>query len=187
MRQLLFSLALLASPALADDGCHDLWLTRNLVMDRAGYCFGTVLGQAVFDNSDCTGKQASLDAEAVDFVAYIRGLEQEFECRVDTSQPVLQVDDAAFRPAMITLPVRDEFESGCLGWIGQAMPLRSGAGDTAPVVGQISPGAFVKYSYLPVGDWTYVTTWTENFEAITGAGWVPLDATAAGQCRDFAG
>ena len=34
--------------------CDDLWLTRNLIFDRAGYCFGSVLGKSVFDNEGCT-------------------------------------------------------------------------------------------------------------------------------------
>ena len=62
MRALTLLLFLIASPAAASDVCHDLWFTRNLIMDRAGYCFGSMLGKATFDNSDCTGKNVSLDA-----------------------------------------------------------------------------------------------------------------------------
>ena len=46
MKRLALLCALLASPAAASDVCDDLWFTRNLIMDRAGYCFGSVLGRA---------------------------------------------------------------------------------------------------------------------------------------------
>jgi len=48
-------LAALAAPAAALEICDELWFTRNLIYDRAGYCFSSPLGRAVFDNSDCTG------------------------------------------------------------------------------------------------------------------------------------
>ena len=42
--------------AVADALCDELWLTRNMVFDRAGYCFGSNLGEAIFDNSDCNSR-----------------------------------------------------------------------------------------------------------------------------------
>ena len=50
---LTFLLSLCVTPAFALDHCEEWWFTRNLVFDRAGYCFSSPLGQAVFDNSDC--------------------------------------------------------------------------------------------------------------------------------------
>ena len=35
MRAILILLAVAATPAAADDYCHDLWFTRNAIMDRA--------------------------------------------------------------------------------------------------------------------------------------------------------
>ena len=50
MRRAAICAFVVAGPAAADERCHDLWFARNAIMDRAGYCFGSVLGQAVFDN-----------------------------------------------------------------------------------------------------------------------------------------
>ncbi|MCK5500992.1 MAG: YARHG domain-containing protein, partial [Tritonibacter mobilis] len=49
-----------ATPAVAGDYCADLWFTRNAIIDRAGYCFGSTLGQRLFDNGDCIAKSVSL-------------------------------------------------------------------------------------------------------------------------------
>jgi hypothetical protein len=35
--------------------CHDLWYQRNLIYDRAGYCFKTAKGQRYFSNAGCNG------------------------------------------------------------------------------------------------------------------------------------
>lgn len=37
-----------------DMSCDDLWIARNEIFDRNGYCFRTKRGQDYFDNSDCT-------------------------------------------------------------------------------------------------------------------------------------
>lgn len=74
MRLTLFaSLALpfLATTAQADGRCNDLWFTRNALINQAGYCFGSNLGQALFDNSDCQGKSVTLSPEAQRQVAQI--------------------------------------------------------------------------------------------------------------------
>jgi len=50
---------LLAAPVQALDYCDELWFTRNLAFDRAGYCFGSPLGKA--DSS-----RTSLDVESLE-------------------------------------------------------------------------------------------------------------------------
>ena len=86
MKRLILALILLASPAAAADVCDDLWFTRNLIMDRAGYCFGSALGQAVFDNGNCIGKSVSLSTQLQRQVAEIRELEKQIPCKVDTAR-----------------------------------------------------------------------------------------------------
>ena len=39
--------------------CQNLWYVRNSIYDRKGYCFKTQDGKDVFDNSDCTVKNAA--------------------------------------------------------------------------------------------------------------------------------
>ena len=75
MKFLVVALSLLASPALASNACHDLWFTRNAVIDRAGYCFGSPLGRAVFNNAGCTGKSVSLPPQAQRMVAQVKEME----------------------------------------------------------------------------------------------------------------
>jgi hypothetical protein len=178
-------IALLAAAPAWANGCHDLWFTRNLVMDRAGYCFGSVLGQAQFDNRDCIGKTVSLTPQWQSFVTYIQGLERQYGCRVDTSQPVLDLWDAPIRRRLQHLPIADEFESACLGWLGPPTPLYSGYDGQSPVVGTITPGSIVGMGHVPVGDWSYVTVSNPNTGPFSG-GWyfgvIPVSA-----CADFAG
>ena len=115
MRILASILIALPLPALADDICHDLWFTRNLIMDRAGYCFGSILGKSTFDNGDCTGKSVALGTAATEMVARIQASEKELACKVDTGQPVLDLEDADFRRTLTDLPLRSPFESACIG------------------------------------------------------------------------
>ena len=66
--------------AFAGETCEDLWFTRNLIMDRAGYCFGSALGQSLFDNGDCLGKSVVLDAASSRLVQELRAREAQFAC-----------------------------------------------------------------------------------------------------------
>lgn len=175
----------MAGPAAAD-GCDDLWFTRNLIMDRAGYCFGSTLGQAVFDNSDCIGKSVQVAPIDSQLVARIQNLEKVHGCRVNTSGTHLDLPDSFVRRQLIDLPVRDEFESACLGWLGQVVPLRSGTSTLAPVIGQILPGQTVSYGHYPVGNWSYVTVSNRGAWQPVGGGWLDL-GTYGEQCEQVAG
>lgn len=176
---------LLATSAMADDGCHDLWLARNATMDRAGYCFGSVLGQAVFDNTGCIGTSVALAPREQAIVAQIQSFESQYGCQVDTSRPVLDADLLNFRLALTQQPVRDELESACLGWLGSPVPLHAGPDPSMPILGQITPGAYVSYAHLPVGNWSYVTVSGPDWVKFSG-GWLDR-ATFAEQCADIAG
>jgi len=185
MKSLVFAFSLLASPVLASDACHDLWFTRNAVIDRAGYCFGSPLGQAVFSNGDCIGKSVSLPPQAERMVALVKEMESRFDCRVNNKQTYLDLDDLFLRFQLWDLPVRDEYESACLGWLGPVMGLRAGHRPDAPLVGQIDPGDYVNYAHIPVGSWAYVTTSGPDWQ-VTSGGWLDT-ALYQEQCRDYAG
>ena len=174
-----------ASPAVADEFCHDLWLARNAIMDRAGYCFGSVLGQAVFDNADCVGKSVSLTPDAQATVARIQERESENACRVNTKQTTLDVKALELRLDLVHQPVRDLYESACLGWLGPVTPLRAGHDGGAAVVGEVHRGDFVLYSHEPVGDWAYVTVSDSDWLVIT-AGWMDFSSVDE-TCTDYAG
>lgn len=185
MRILASILIALPLPALADDICHDLWFTRNLIMDRAGYCFGSILGKSTFDNGDCTGKSVALGTAATEMVARIQASEKELACKVDTGQPVLDLEDADFRRALTDLPLRSPFESACIGWLGERVPLKAGHRADARTVGEILPGDLVGYAYEPVGSWQYVTV-TNRAWRFKSAEWVDLERVAE-RCEQIAG
>ncbi len=187
MRVLLLMLALLASPAHAQDACYDVWFTRNLHFDRAGYCFDSPLGQAIFDNSDCTGTSITLTPQAKQQVDEIKQLEAMHGCQVDTNRTSLEISDIATRRQLRDLPIRDEFESGCLGWQGRPVSLHAGTGPDTPEIGRIEPGDYVLFSFLPVGDWSYVTVHTHDFSALKSGGWAPSSTFQEDNCTDWAG
>ena len=187
MKRLALLCALLASPAAASDVCDDLWFTRNLIMDRAGYCFGSNLGQAVFDNGDCIGKSVTLNTRNQRLVNQIRAQEKLLECRVNTGQTRLDLDDVDTRRKLIDLPVRDEFESSCIGWQRDVEPLYAGHSENHPVVGRVEPGDNILWSHISeVEGWGYVTVTGPDWTAKKSAGWMqsPTDST---DCRQWAG
>ena len=185
MRVLSVLLILVATPAMANEACHDLWFTRNLIMDRAGYCFGSTLGKAVFDNSDCTGKSVTLGENWQQQVSRLRARETQLECKVDTSRPFLDLPDADIRRRLNTLPVRDEFESACIGWLKSDLSLHASTHAASTVVGVVSPGDNVSFRHDAVGEWNYVTVTGKDW-GYKSAGWTD-SAFAIGDCAQFAG
>ena len=93
MRHLWVLLLLVATPGFAQEACDDVWFTRNLHFDRAGYCFGSPLGQAVFDNSNCIGKDVTLAPDAKRQIDEIRRIEALHGCNVDTNRSFLAIPD----------------------------------------------------------------------------------------------
>lgn len=185
MRALAALAVVVAAPAAANDICHDLWYTRNLVMDRAGYCFGSTLGQTVYDNRDCIGKSVSLSADLRDFVAFVQTKERANNCRVNTASTQLFIDDVWVRRQLLHLPVRDDLESACLNWIGPPTVLRAAADHAAVVIGQVTPDTMVHYRHLPVGDWSYVTVQSQEGAVMSG-GWLS-EAGLGETCLGYAG
>ncbi len=53
----------LVEEELAVMGCEELWVARNEIFDRNGYCFRSERGQAYFDNSDCTSDSQDILSE----------------------------------------------------------------------------------------------------------------------------
>ena len=149
-----------------------MWVTRNMVFDQAGYCFGSTLGQSVFDNSDCTPGDVTLTAAEREFVAYTRDMEAEFACEIDTSRKTLELDAMEDWLQLEDLPYRDWSESGCIGWRGQTLPLRSAANDSGSVIGQILPGDMVVFAHIDIGGFSFVEAVREG--APSDVGWVRI-------------
>ncbi|MEP4036017.1 DUF4453 domain-containing protein [Pseudophaeobacter sp.] len=182
---LLTSLAVLPSLVAADEFCEDLWFTRNAIMNRAGYCFGSNLGRAIFDNTDCLGKNVRLNRGDQETVATLQSMEHDNDCRVDTSQSQLSLKDLKHRHALWFLPIRDLSESACIGWLGDQAGLRAGPTLDAPIIGKIAPGDTIGYSYLPHANWDYVQVFDSNWN-FKSAGWSDLRITPK-TCHQIAG
>lgn len=147
---------LLASPVAALDNCDEWWFTRNLIYDRAGYCFASPLGHAVFDNDSCLPGDPTLDSASQTIVAGLQALEQQSDCKVDTQRRTLNLPNLPARLALGDIPVPDEDESGCMGWRGAEIALHDRRSDDAPVIGLIAPGADIYYGFVQVDGWDFV-------------------------------
>lgn len=155
-------LAIAASPAVAQDDafCQQVWLSRNTVMDRAGQCFSTPLGQAVFDNSDCVDGDIRLNPLDVEIVRLAQEVEQWAGCAVDTDAARLMVDVLPFHARLMelfTVPVRSDGEFGCHGYTGPPVPLHTGISTNTTVLGMLEPGQTVTSAHSPLrGGWQYL-------------------------------
>lgn len=184
MLRLIALLSLLATPAAALDVCDDLWLTRNLVFDRAGYCFGSALGQAVFDNSDCTTKSPVLSKADKTLISDVKEVEAEWDCAIDTARVSLNVEALTLRLSVRTIPIADGYESSCIGWRGQDVALHSGASHTAPVIGSFGRAANILFQHRPVNGFDYVSIYENN--QLRGMGWARFQQTPEA-CDGWAG
>ncbi|NKX43271.1 DUF4453 domain-containing protein [Roseicyclus persicicus] len=161
-----------AAPAAAQDLlCEDWWFARNLIFDRAGYCFTSPLGQALFDNADCTTRAPDLRPDLAALVAEIRARETEEGCAVDTARTALS-DPGAVEPyrLMEDIPVREPFESGCIGYRGAPVAVRTGLRPDAPVAGTIAAGASIGFGHVPRGASDYIVVLPDP-DSLKGAFW----------------
>jgi len=61
--------------------CDELWIARNEIFDRNGYCFRSARGQDYFDNSDCTSdSQDILSSLEWENVRLIQSVERDKQC-----------------------------------------------------------------------------------------------------------
>lgn len=157
----LLALVAMASPATAQDTtfCQEIWLSRNTVMDRAGQCFDTPLGQAAFDNSDCVQGDIRLNPLDAETVRMAQEIEQWAECAVDTNATRLRVDVLPFHARLMdlfTVPVRIDGEFGCVGYIGSPIPPHTGIYTSMTVIGRVEPGHTITMQHNEVrGGWQY--------------------------------
>jgi hypothetical protein len=170
MIRILFCLLLLCGPALATP-CADLWFSRNQTINQAGYCFGSNLGQALFDNADCTGKNVSLSPAQSRIVAQIKAIEKTVGCKIDTKSRRIELDDLAIRQQLTIQPVLDEFPSGCVGWTGGQILLYAGTSNATRVIGSAQAGDNIYFTHTPQDGYNYVTV-TNSAYALKSGGWL---------------
>lgn len=168
--------SILASPAAAENSpfCQELWLSRNTVMDRAGQCFGTPLGQAVFDNSDCVEGDIRLNPLDAEIVRIAQAIEQWAGCAVDTDAERLNLDVLPFHARLMelfTVPVRIDSEHGCQGYNGPPIPLHAGISTSMTVIGTVQHGHGFSLSHNRLrGGWEYLEV-RDSEGAFVAHGW----------------
>ena len=156
------ALALLASPVTAQNSafCQELWLSRNTVMDRAGQCFQSPLGQATFDNSDCVPGNVRLNPLDAELVRMAQEVEALAGCRVNTDAVQLDPGAVPFRTrlnTLFTVPVRGDSEHGCHGYRGPSIALHAGISTSTTVIGMLEDGQTFSLAHWPLrGGWEFV-------------------------------
>ena len=163
MRPFLAALFLLATPLAATaqsfDFCEELWVTRNMIFDRAGYCFGSTLGQSLFDNSNCTTGTANAPQAYAQIIAWARGDEERLGCRVNTAQPawpsIRSVYDYYNQYWTVAVPVDGGF--GCWGYSGPTVTVYAGAASNTPVLGQLTAGQSYSTTHYGVDGWEFIS------------------------------
>ncbi|GAB5447815.1 DUF4453 domain-containing protein [Gymnodinialimonas sp.] len=187
---LILALVLAASPAAAQNSafCQELWLSRNTVMDQAGQCFQTPLGQAVFDNSDCVPGDIRLNPLDAEIVRMAREMEVWAECRVDTNAERLDEGALPFRARLMELlnvPVRGDSEHGCGGYNGLAIALHAGMSNSTTVLGMLEPGQGFSLAHQRMrGGWEYLEV-SASDGAPVAHGWTQDAPVNMGDACDF--
>lgn len=178
----------LSAPAAALDFCEDAWLTRNLIIDRYGYCFNSALGQALFDNSDCSTSQPNLSAQDAELVGLIRGGEEQVGCSINTGAgpSAAMRETHAFYNGLQDIPAADHLGWACWGYRGAPIPVRSGASDAAPVIGTLQPGQGMVSEYWPRGPFIFATIVTGPSGSTLAQGWMRAQISDA-DCDQVAG
>ena len=173
----LFVLFLTPNSAIfAQDACDDYWFVRNLIFDRAGYCFGSPLGQSVFDNTDCHTKSPQLSEDDKSRIAQIKTKETEWGCSVDTARRNLDLPSFKLRLRMSDQPLHDDTESACLGYRGPDVPLRAGRSPDSPIIGYLRDGdthidAYTYFDGEPADTWRYVGAVFRDETRLPDIGW----------------
>ncbi|WP_071673767.1 DUF4453 domain-containing protein [Nioella nitratireducens] len=193
-----FAFVLLCLPTLARAdtiSCELPWFIRNLMFDRAGYCFSSPLGRALFDNSDCTGSDRLSPRDAA-AVAQIRALERGMGCHIDTNGWRLEHQDTlAYLRGVRLLPVPVADESGCIGYLGPDLPLLAAPAGKGPILGVLPTGADIAFGFRDEGQWAFVTVFGAGWRQVQPGlpagqgrhGWVHFPGGSYPSCRQYAG
>lgn len=132
--------------------CNQLWVMRNLIMDRAGYCFGSTLGKTLFDNGDCLGKDVTVPPADVAQVKRIQNLEKEIGCKVNTDARSLDLRHLDALRVLRDFPLPDNGASSCNGWLGPELPVYDGYRAGSEIIGRLEGGDSVGFGFISPGE-----------------------------------
>lgn len=147
------SLWLVPNCSFADLSCDELWFARNAMMDKAGYCFGSPLGKALFDNSDCTTTDPQLESAAQAMVQQITKNEAALSCVVDTQRKTLEDGAIGYIRQRIELDVQPPVpglwhaEESCMGY-GADVPVYAAPDQGARVIETMRQGGDIHFERM---------------------------------------
>lgn len=170
--------------ASAEGACENAWFARNLIAHRGGHCFSSALGKAVFGNQGCLSSGARLTPENETNMAQIKSMEKAWGCRINTSRTTIDVPERHLLVELELMPVRDDTESSCIGYLGAVVPLYSAPRQGAQVVGTITKGVNVNNSHLPKNGWDFHEIMIDS--RVLTMGWTNVDIWDQG-CENYAG
>ena len=178
----------LSGPSMALELCDELWFGRNLVFDQAGYCFGSPLGEEVFNNADCTTSAPVLSPVDQAYVAWVKETESEWQCNVDTSRTHIRVALPDLQHQLTDRVAASPYESACIGWGGPQITLYAGHSTGSEVLGYVHTGFDIHWDFewlnAPAG-WEFITV--KSRTGVTHAmGWSHATILPA-QCQMMAG
>ena len=181
MKRIIVATTLVLAAGQARASCEDAWYLRNLAFDRAGYCFGSTLGQALFDIGDCTTTSPSLSAWDARMVAETKRYEADMGCQIDTGSPDLAATLIGKLEHVDLLPTLAPYDSICIGFSGPDLPMRGDLGvATSHPTGDVAAGDTVHFRFQSADGFEFV-------ETDLGAGWIAGGAITPASCRQFAG
>lgn len=181
MTKYVFAILLAFSAGSAQASCEDAWYLRNLAFDRAGYCFGSALGRALFDNGNCSTKSPALSDRDMAMVEATRAYETLSACKINTGATSLDTTLIGKLDEIDLLPTIAMYESLCIGFAGPDLPMRSDVGiATSYPTGDVVAGDTVHFRFETTDGFEFV-------ETDLGAGWIAEGAIAPDLCQQFAG
>lgn len=170
----LFVALILTGPVAArsqtPDICTDLWLSRVLLLDRAGECLIDPLAERLF-GAPCAQDISKAGAADQNALAAIRRRETALDCN-GPDERALRLLRPDLRSRLETLPIPVTAPTGCLYWQGEPVYLSAAPDESAAILGAAEWGddVFFEHDSLePRGDWRFVTVYLDG--QLTGLGW----------------
>jgi len=173
--------------------CESLWIERNQIYNVAGTCFESLLGQSVFDNSDCTPGAPALPESAVTRVDQLKAAQAGRLCEINTDMRHISVNgrygvlrfgtgDIVLGPWPDALQKLDVFPlaagrrrsctvSGLSASGDGFLALRSGPDVRYPQIGALVNGDRVFSSSACMGRWCFAGSVQSNGRTAPRNGW----------------
>lgn len=148
---------LLGTGAFANSACDDLWLSRNVIYDLHGYCFGSTLGKKIFDNTGCTTVEPELPAELNERVQRLWARAEKMSCAANQGRSSISVYNLESRKSLLYQPVASETESACLGFQENPIALYDAPIGDAIHIGTVNTGDDIAWFHQDENNWAFIT------------------------------